>query len=389
MASDAAGHAFTCFLPLLLVLVIVGGADAQTTFDRSPFFDRPEVVLQAHGLEMLSARLRGIEALASSEAGEVAAEEEAGESEGGFADVIEGLEGDYRRFAAALDASSAGDSEELIAAIETVQEANERGDRDAVAAATGVAAALVDEARATLFGDVYDKDPAFTAMVMAMMLTTEKGGIGEAYEEAVEGEVGPYAVGWAGLGRVQAMWLHLEPMANETQRFEVEDMLAELGTLFPGPRPGPEVARSDPEEAEGATQRIGGFLEEVANADLFPSRDLGRLLARTRELSSQACEAYAAGNDPLGLQATSNAAFVYGEYLANTLVMLSPEAAAMASAEYDALAPGAVGEEESGEGDEPDEAEEEDAQPLRGDAALATCRELVEHLELAGGPLGG
>jgi hypothetical protein len=382
MIADIARRSIRNVFVPLLIAALVGVGHSQATFEDNPFFEHTEALLRAHGVEMLSARLVGIEALASSEADEL--------DDDDLGEVIEALEVDFRRFAATLEASDAGLADNLEKAIEAIEDASEDGDRRAIAESARLATGLAEEARTVLIGNMYEENPAFTAAVMATMLTTENGGIGEGYEEAVEGEVGPYAVGWAGLARVRVLWSQLEPLATDNQRFEVEDMLAELDALFPGPRPGPELARSDPEEAEGATQRIGGFLEEIVNADLFPSRDLGRLLARTRDLSVQACEAYAASEQARGLELISNAAFVYGEYLGNTLALFSPEAAEEVAELYDALAPGAMGEEEGGDEGEAEESDavDDEAEPLVGDDAHVACNELVEQLETAGGPFG-
>lgn len=376
-------------LAVAVLVMALGPGQAQEGFEQSPFFDQTERVLQAHAIEMLSARLRGLSALAATTSEDMGAAEGGDEAEDDLGEIIEALDVDYRRFGATLQAQAPELFEDLRDALGALEDAHENGGD--VAAAADRAAALVDEARQEVLGDSLESDPALAAAVMAMMLTTENGGIGEGYEEAVEGEVGPFAVGWAALARVEEMWTLLEPMANDTQRFEINDMFTELQVLFPSPRPGPEVERSDPEEAEGSTQRIGGFLEELTDADLFPSRDLGRLLSRIRDVSASACESYEGGNHAAGLESISNAAFVYGEYLGNTLALFSPEAANEAQASYDALSPGAMGEEEGeeeGGAEEPEEEEEDEPDPLVGDEAAEVCGELVEHLETAGAPFG-
>jgi hypothetical protein len=353
----------------LVVVVIVGVGQSQTGFERYPFFEYPDTLLSAHGVEMMSSRLVAIGALVSSDANAL--------DDDDLRDVIDPLDVDFRRFAATLAASDAGLAEELEHAIEALEDANAAGHHRAVAESASVAFGLAEQARTASIGNTYREHPDFTAVVMATMLTSQNFGLGRVFEEAVEDDAGLYATAWATLQRAQALWAQLEPLATETQSLEVEDKLAELGALFPGPRPTPEVARGDPEEARRATQSLGVVLEEIVNADLYPPRDVGRTFASTRELSVRGCEAHAAGDGARGLELISNAAFLYAEYLDNTLATLSPQAAEEVGELYGVLAPGAMGEDE-GEDEAQDGEHGEQAEPLAGDEASGACRALLE-----------
>lgn len=307
------------------LLLIAGVATAQ--YDVQPFDDDPVAISAAFGAEMAVLRLQAAEALFAE-----------GVEEDEIEEVLEGLELEWTRFAHALTTAAPGLAEEVAEAFEAIEDADQPAD------AVRAALPLALEARAVV-SEPRVEDPAFAGAVMVLLLMSETG-VAEGWEEAAEGEVGAYAVGWAGMPRLYELWAVIEPQANETQRFEIEDQLGELQALFENPTP-PNMDGADPEEGEGAAVHVSGFLEDATGAWLFPDRDLPALLDRTRTVAVDACGAYDAGDDLAGDAHLAWAGFAFEEYLAGTLGMFAPEPT---DAIEDLLAPFAGEEEDEDEG---------------------------------------
>ena len=149
-------------------------------------------------------------------------------------------------------------------------------------------------------------------------------------------------------------------MASETQRFEVNDMLRSLGELFPSLKLPDAFLLSDPEAAEDPVQRIAGFLEELANASLFPDRNLGQLILLAQDLVQVGCEALESGEEDLGSQRLAIAGFYYTQYLGDTIGLLAPDS-------HESLRP--LWQDFAEEGEE--------------DEGKADCQELLDGLEQA------
>src|SRR5690606_8944202 len=230
---------------VLGLALLVSTAAAQ--YSRAPFFEQTLVQSQGYGLQLSLQRLDALE---------LAAEE--GEAlDDDFMEIVEGFEEDLPRFVGTLrarDAALAGELEEAIEALE-----------DAAASGSGLAAAI-DEAR-DLLNQAYDvvipadvrADPVFIAGVI-VNLSLGEGGVGEGYEEAIEGELGEFTMGYAATQRVSDLWSEIAGGADEQQRADVEEMLEFIRTLYPEPII-EEAIVGNPEEAEAPVQRTLGVLE--------------------------------------------------------------------------------------------------------------------------------
>ncbi|MEX2536802.1 MAG: hypothetical protein WD273_14495 [Trueperaceae bacterium] len=293
-------------LAALLPLSLLGGAIAQ--YDIRPFADDPVGISAAFGAEMAVLRLEAAEALFA-EGVEVDEIEEA----------LEGLEVEFMRFGAALEVADPDLLERTREAFAAIEEAEEAEDQ---AAAVSEALPVAYEVREAVSAPLV-ADPAYAGAVMSLLLVSETG-VAEGWEEAVEGEVGPYAIGWAGMSRLYELWETVKPQADENQVFEIEDQLSALQDLFQNPTP-PNMEGADPEEGEGAAVHVAGFLEDATGAWLFPDRDLAALLGNTQEVATQACEAYQRGDTLAGDANLVWVTYAFNEYLTGTLGMFAPE----------------------------------------------------------------
>jgi hypothetical protein len=333
---------------VLAGVLALGSATAQYTY--APFFEHTHSISHAFGLEIMTARLNAVEAL-----GDPVPVEYLGQ-------VEKLLARDFGRFAGTLAELDASLADELEAALRAVEDAVRAGEP----AAAAVAEARDAHARAydVLIPDDVREQPAFVAMVTADLLLQDDG-VAEAYEDAAEDELWEYPNGWGALERVKELWAELEPMASETRREDFAEMIDFLEeVVYPRVHP-PEAIRGDPEEAEGATQRMAGILEEVADADLFPSRDLGRLADHLADSLTPFCEAYDAGDAMLGVEGAYMVRNPYRKHLRRLLDLIAPEIHEPAAAVLDGLV---------GRGEAPDD-------------AAAACWELHELLVEARGML--
>src|SRR5690606_33577298 len=219
-------------------------------------------------------------------------------------------------------------------------------------------------------------DPAFVAAVI-VELSMGEGGVGEGYEEAVEGELGAYTMGYAALDRVGDLWADIAGGATEQQRADVEEMLEFLATVYSVPVIDAPIV-GNPEEAEAPVQRMIGVLETVVDAELFPGRDLAALAAHLPEELAGYCQAYEAGDDEVALEGAIAVSYLYlTDALGQFLGFMDPEVHEEAL-ELIGAPTGLEAEEEdeeAGEGD--DEEEDEEERPAVEDPAAA-CRELQE-----------
>ena len=351
-----------------LLVVALGVAIAQER--PAPFAEDPLAISAAFGVEMAVVRL-----VAAAEL--IAAGIEGDDVE----DALDALEVEGMRYAWALARTDAALAAELDEALEATGQADDPADP------IDVALPLAQRARDALVAD-RASDPAFAA-AMGVLLLTSATGVAEGFEGGVEGEAGAYAMGWAALQRVKAYWSTLEPDANDEQRFEVDDQLAELEALFPRPVPPDGLERFDPEEAEGPAYRIAGYVEDVSGALVFPDRDLARLYAATRDVARDGCAAYGAGDRLRGDAHLAWTAFSFDEYLTDTLSLFAPETMAVVSEALLALVPREV--EEEGPDADRDDATGDDAmaaeRPGPNEVSDA-CAALLEALDEAGAALG-
>jgi hypothetical protein len=99
----------------------------------------------------------------------------------------------------------------------------------------------------------------------------------------------------------------------------------------------PEAIRGDPEEAEGATQRMAGILEEVADADLFPSRDLGRLAEHLPRRWYRSARRTRPATTALAVEGAYMTRNPYRKHLRRLLDLIAPEIHEPAAAILDGL----------------------------------------------------
>lgn len=323
---------------------------AQAQFAANPFQEHPQALSFAFATELAEIRLDALAALE--------------DLEGAFLEEVEeGLEEDLRRFAGSLEAQDPELAERLEAALADVLAAAEAG--SGLEEALNEARDVLRQAQRLLVPDDLRESPPFVAALMSQLLLDE-GGVAEGYEEAVEGEVWEYPVGFAALERVKELWGELVSLASETQRFEIEDMLGAFDALYQAPLPPEGIENSDPEEGEAAAHRIVGFLEELSDAALYPERNLGELISLTSNLAQTGCSAYQDGQAALGLESMVIAGAYYEEDLGDTLNLFTPETHAEIANLFEELS----------------------AEGVTAEAAAAPCAALLEQLEQARSLLG-
>ncbi len=358
-------------LGIFLVLAILSPV-ALAQFSKNPFFDYTEALGAAHGMEMLDMRLGGL-ALTDD-----------------LDDFDEQIEGafarDLPRFLPSLAMHDPELAEELSELVEELEELVEEDELAGIGVLATEAREIVDQARSLVVSSELWQMPDFVAALMATLLLAEEG-VAERFEETVAGEEAAFPGGWVGQQRVKELWALLEPMASDNQRFEVNEMLAELDGLFPSAElPAPE-ALTDAEAGEDPAQRIVGFLEEISDASLYPDRDLGQMIVLTQGLVESACEALEGGDEGQGEQQLAIAGFYYAQYVGGTVGLLAPEI-------NEALEPLWFAFSEESEGDDDDEGEEEgddddeEHDDDDDDGDEIDCQELLEQLEAAGNFFG-
>lgn len=344
------------------VALFVSSAAAQ--YSRAPFFERTVVQSQAYGLELALQRLNALEAVE-------------GEIDDDFLEVVEGFEEDLPRFIGTLrgrDAQLAGELEEAVEALEETAETGAGLDE-----AIGTTRALLERAYGLVIPAEIRSDPAFTAALI-VDLSLGEGGVGEGYEEAVEGELAEYTMGYVAVDRVTELWGEIAAGASQQQRADVDEMLAYIGTLYPTAVIDAPIV-GNPEEAEAPVQRMIGVLEAVVDAELFPGRDLAALAAHLPEELAGACQAYEAGEDERALEVVIGVGHLYfNADLGDFLEFMAPEVHESAAGLITDLT-GMGGEGDDEEGEAEDDAEAVDP--------VTACGELLEALRAASAVLGG
>lgn len=306
-------------LAAFLATLLLGSAAAQYT--NQPFLDRPVETSQAFGLELMAARLLVIEEL------DPVPEE--------YVEQVEKLAGrDMRRFAGTLAERDPELASTLESRLNELTEAAEAG--ESVAPLLDEVRELHDQAYDVLIGPARE-EPAFRAATLTDLLLGDDG-VAEAYEDAAEDELWEYANGWGALKRVEQVWADLAPEADETATSDFEEMIEFLETVvYPRAAPPDEGIRGDPEEAEGATQRMVGILESVTDADLYPGRDLGALNDALAAVTERSCEAYDAGDEAVAVEGIYTVRDPYRKHLRRLLDLIAPEIHEPAAAHLDAL----------------------------------------------------
>ena len=253
----------------------------QTAFAQyanDPFFDHTVPLSQAYGFESIGLGLDLAAAFSAPYDDELV-------------ETVEGVTGAaHARFAGTLEKQDAALATALAAALHDVAEAVEEGE-DA-GAAIAEARNLLAKAYETVVPAELRDNAAFKGGLMIDLLLAEDG-VAEGYEEAAENdEPWEYPNGWVALQRVKALWGEVSGGASAEHLTDGQEMLDLLDTLYPQSAPPESVAGWNPEEAEGPSQRLGGIIETVVDANLYPGRDVPRLIGHLGELTKAACAAY-------------------------------------------------------------------------------------------------
>jgi len=359
----------------LAAATLLGAAQAQ--YGSDPFFEQTVTQSRGFGLELMGARLLLLETY--------------GIAPDGLDETVEGLEADLARFGGTLAATAPDVAEALEEAIEAIEDGFEDGEdlTDLVAIAWGAhadayAAAIPAEVRAS---------PAYRAGVMADLLLAE-GGVAEGVEEAIEeDEPWMYPLGWAALQRVEELWAGLAQFATPEQDSFAQQYLDTLRDIYPAATL-PDVFPSNPEEAESPAQSLVGIVESVADAALYPGRDVRRLAPHLETLVAQACDAYAGGQDAIAFEHVLVVGDLYDAHLTDFLALVAGDVDDAVTDMLGALGYGGdddddeAGEGEGAEAGDEDDDEDDDDVVLADDPAAA-CGELLEALEEASAVLGG
>ncbi len=287
-------------------LAVAGGAFAQ--FSEDPFFERPVLMSHGYGLEVMAGRLFAIEELDP-----VPAE---------FVGEVEKLSWrDLPRFEGTLTERDAELAADFRAAIEALIIAADAGEPMAEHVAT--VRDLHARAYEVVIGEFADR-PSYLAGVSADVLIMNDG-VAEAYEDAAEGDLWEYPNGWGATQRIKEIWAQLEPLATPEQAADYQEMIDFIEeVVYPRATPPEGGIRGDPEEAEGATQRMIGILEVVVDVDLSPGRNLGNLNDSFLATTEAACEAYEAGNDMLGVEGIYAVRDPYRKHIRRFLELIAP-----------------------------------------------------------------
>lgn len=356
----------------VLAVLLSGTAIAQ--YSGAPFFTQPLVQSQAFGIEMALQRLAALE-LAG----------DALETDDDWEEVVEGLEADLPRFIGSLRVLEPELAAAVEEALEEVEEAVESG--EGLAAAIAEAREALIASYVVLIPEDVRSDPAFVAALITDMSLGEIG-VGEGYEEAIEGELPAYTLGVVALERVTRLWNDIAGGASEQQRADVEEMLTFIGTLYPTPTIDAPIV-GNPEEAEAPVHRIIGVLETVADAELYPGRDMAVLARHLPEELAGACAAYDAGDEELGTEIAISVGYRYLEAdLGDFMEFMAPDVHEDVAELIAALTGMGGDDDDDDEGEEAEADDDDDDEDAAVDPAAA-CRELMEALQEASAVFGG
>lgn len=349
---------------LLLGTVSLPGVAVAQQYANSPFYEHTVDLSRAYGLESIGLRLDLAAAFKAPYDDELI-------------ETIEGVTGPaFARFEGTLEERNPELAKSLSAALHEVSEAVEEGEDPTEAIAE--ARELLEQA----YGVVIDADlranPAFKGGIILNLLLAEEG-VAEGYEEAVENnEPWEYPNGWAALQRVKALWNEVKVSADPEHVADGQEMLDLLDTLYPQAQPPASVAGLNPEEAESPSQRLGGIVETVVNADLYPGRDLARLVGHLGELTASACAVYPK-EDEVAAETIYAVFDLYSAHVEQVAGLFSPEVQERASGLFGAMIAADDDDDDDGEEAATTEASNDDGDD--DDVALSAveaCGELAE-----------
>lgn len=295
---------------LLLLSAWLFGAAFGQGYTHSPFFE--ETARHSHNWALVSLDV-GLYVFENVETDDMDIYDEA----------VELMEDALRAIQARLHEADAELHEELDDVIEDLEDAVD--DDEDFNRLVPEARVLVDRVTELLADPELDDDPVALGALLSRLLLAE-GGVAEGWEELFDDDIGEYVVGWAALQFVWPLWEKMEAFADENQAFEVRDSLDYISEeLLADYVPREDWRMLDEEAGEAAAHRIVSYLERIADATLFPDRDLGAVAGLTEDLAGQACAAYAAGDDLLGGEIAVQGYYFFDEHLRKMIDLFDPE----------------------------------------------------------------
>lgn len=296
-----------CLHPVLLatlaaLLAPLAGAQAQ------PFLHQPVGIAASFAAERMALRLGALELAVGS--GTSSASQRA--------DVVQSeLEQDWPLFQASLVAARPALATALPEALRTAGQAPDSG----AAVAVKHAATLAQQVAASVETATLGVD-AEARSALAAMLLTGTGGLSDRYGDAADsGSSLDAATAWATLRRIHQLWTTLAPHASASQHAEAQDMLARLDAILPSASPPKAADKGTANDVEDATNRLVNVLQSALGTSLQPDRNLASLASTVDILATRGC----AGDDVAARQDLAVTAMYYGDYLSNTVSMLTPD----------------------------------------------------------------
>ncbi|MEJ2667614.1 MAG: hypothetical protein P8Z81_11040 [Deinococcales bacterium] len=233
------------------------------------------------------------------------------------ADVVHSeLRQDWPLFQASLVAARPALATRLPEALQSVARAPDSG----AAAAVKRALLLAQRAGASVEIVTIGVVPEARAALVAMLLTGT-GGLSDRYGDAADsGSSLDVATAWATLQRIHQLWPTLAPHASIAQRAEARDMLDRLDAILPSATPSRAANAGTGNDVEDATSRLVNVLQSALAASLQPDRNLASLGSTVHSLAARGC----GGSNAATRQDLAVAGMYYGDYLSNTVSMLTP-----------------------------------------------------------------
>ena len=290
-------------------IATLGIAESQAQYANDPFFESTLRLSHVYGLEMVAQRLRITEAFPPP----------INEPLGLQLSRMAGKNLD--RFHGTLSVRNPALAADLQAALQDVMSAVRGGNDTSVQIAK--ARALLSEAYDLLIDPALQATPVFTGAVLANMLLANDG-VAEAYEDAIH-ELWGFPNGWGSLQRIRGLWAVIEPLATDARRNDARAMIAEMEKLYGSPQPPDPFNKGKAEDAEGFAHLMVSIIEEVVDANLYTGRDVPRLATHLSAVVGVSCDAYAAGNDALGIEGIYAVLDHYRVNIAGALDLIAPE----------------------------------------------------------------
>lgn len=232
------------------------------------------------------------------------------------------LEHDLPLFAGSLEGLNPRLLHRLEAALHKTLELAKAGQVRSLSRLSLTVDRLLEQAQQTLIPAATRQNPAFRAALLTQLLGLE-GGVTEAYDAAIQGEEGAYALARAGLERVKVLWNPLRQhwLALGETVTGIDEALASLGRLIPV-HPPRRFSSSD--DAEQAALDAAFALERAARTPLL-LHDLNKALWLSQTEAARGCKAAQEGRWRLAAEWIGAARLYYGEHLETTLKTLAPE----------------------------------------------------------------